>query len=336
MKKIAAVILLFILVWLVTACDQTSPNGQRDTQPTPNEQKKYYSIEEIEKLLEEGNTAIVAYNLRASSYNESLLLIAEQNDILSSAIKEANEIITVDQIPFDAETKTNYAKAIEDAGQAITSVGEALPIFEEFCLPENIQPSDYEAFAISVKSQMENIANTVVPELEEIPDHTAVLDNLENTEKAYLNSVQSMKQITAPDKEFVIERLKQIDTIVGLAAVTEDHDPNKLLGKEGGYLSCLYFSDSRVDKTKLDIPAGKNNVIDIGTIGGGSIEVFATAEDANARNDYLATFDETTLDPGSHIVVGTLVIRISSKLTIAQQEELTEQIISALIGVLEA
>lgn len=60
----------------------------------------------------------------------------------------------------------------------------------------------------------------------------------------------------------------------------------------------------------------------------GSIEVFASFEDAQRRNDDLAGFDGVgMLNPGSHRICGTIVVRTSSFLTASQQKELEQQII---------
>lgn len=127
-----------------------------------------------------------------------------------------------------------------------------------------------------------------------------------------------------------MERLKEIETIISLAAVTTSNDPNGLLGTEGGYIGCTYFSDSRVDKTQLNLKPNEYDVISMGTIGGGAIEVYASIEDAENRNEYLSTYDDTELNPGSHRVVGTMVVRTSSMLTDEQQIELTNQIVEIL------
>ena len=56
-------------------------------------------------------------------------------------------------------------------------------------------------------------------------------------------------------------------------------------------------------------------------------EVFASAKDAKKRESYLASFDGNgMMDSGSHVVLGTVLIRTSSQLTATQQKNLTEQI----------
>ena len=136
-----------------------------------------------------------------------------------------------------------------------------------------------------------NTAEKTVPELPEVPDYTEAISKLDEARVAYENSVQGLKQVTAPSDEFVMERLQRIETITAMGAVTEDHDPNGMLNKQGGYIGCIYFTDTQVDRSLIYIEDGLDGVIDVGTEGGGAIEVFATAEEANVRNDYLATFD---------------------------------------------
>ena len=128
----------------------------------------------------------------------------------------------------------------------------------------------------------------------------------------------------APSDEFVMERLKLIETITEIAAVTEDHDPNNMLGKAGGYIGCVYFSDSQVDPSMIYSETG--DIIDIGTDGGGAVEIFSTADDAAVREAYLAAYDGTILSSGSHRIVGTCLVRTSNYLTASQQTALTDQI----------
>ena len=326
MKKIAAVILLIILICVIAACDSSSQDGQGTQSPQ-------FSLTDVETVIANYNEAATAYNKNAQSYNEVVSQMLDENDKLSAAIAAAQQIAESGEIPLDSETLTSLIEKLEDATQALISEHKKLPTYDLVTMPSDLQSEEYEAFCKTMTVQIEEIAAQQIPDIPEIPDYSNLIGELETASNIYLSSVQSMKQVTTPEEDFVIDRLKRIDHIVGLAAVTKDHDPNKLLGTEGGYISCLYFSDSRVDKTELNIPAGKNNVIDIGTVGGGSIEVFSSVEDAVSRNEYLSSFDGTTLNPGAHTVVGTLVIRVSSKLTVEQQEEMTNLIISVLTSI---
>lgn len=131
-----------------------------------------------------------------------------------------------------------------------------------------------------------------------------------------------VKQITAPTAEWITERLSHISSISETQAVTEDLDPDHLLGREGGYSACIYFTVTSIDAST--VPG--DTIVEKGTDAGGAIEVYATMEEAKARCEYLSGFDGTILYSGSYAIVGTMVIRTSYKLDNDQQMALTRMI----------
>ena len=131
------------------------------------------------------------------------------------------------------------------------------------------------------------------------------------------------EEIYIPEEEWIIHKLQKSEKIIDIQAVTEDKDPNGLLGKEGGYVSCIYFSLNNIQQDK--VPG--NSVIEKGTDCGGAIEVYKSVEDALARCEYLSQIDGTLLYSGSYAILGTMVIRISYKLENAEQYEMTANII---------
>ena len=141
--------------------------------------------------------------------------------------------------------------------------------------------------------------------------------------------VSNMKQLNAPSDAFVLERLGLVDTIFDKAAVTTAREEGTDLGKPGSFIGKIYFADASVDRSRLYLE-GWEDVIEVGTDGGGCVEVYRTAADANRRSEYLGCFDGTILDSGSHQVYGTCVIRTSSKLTLEQQTALTGKVVNAL------
>ncbi|RGC24774.1 hypothetical protein DWX41_21200, partial [Hungatella hathewayi] len=59
---------------------------------------------------------------------------------------------------------------------------------------------------------------------------------------------------------------------------------------------------------------------------------FSSHAHAEKRNTYLSAFDGAgMLNPGSHTVLGTIVIRTSDKLTATQQNEFTQKISDKLL-----
>lgn len=143
-------------------------------------------------------------------------------------------------------------------------------------------------------------------------------------------SSKQLEQVTNPSEKFILKRLSDVSHITDMEAVTEGNDPNGNLNKAGGYTSCVYFSTDLLDQSEIY----GNSVIDKGTDGGGSVEVYPTARDAYTRNEYLSVFDSSSvLNSGSHTVLGTIVIRTSRNLTASQQKQLEQEIYDSFIEI---
>ncbi len=153
------------------------------------------------------------------------------------------------------------------------------------------------------------------------------------TGKAYTGDAPRATQNPAiPTADDVKSAISGIEGIMSVEIVTEDNDPNGSLGKQGGYIGCVYFKYSLVDESELYVEEGGDiaSAIDCGTDGGGCIEIYANAADANIRNDYLASFDVGVFTSGSHIVLSTMVVRTSDLLTASEQQALEAKLIEAL------
>lgn len=228
------------------------------------------------------------------------------------------------------EAKNAELTAAVDSAQALIDEGE-----------EPLEPTTISDLQTSITT-----ARAAVREIPEMPsgtedilaaaeglgaplDYSSQMSELGDKRRALEDSVAQMAQVTNPSEAFVVERLQAVPTITGMAAVTEDHDPNGNLNKSGGYTACVYFSESQVDRSKIYDDSG--DIIDVGTDGGGCIEVYATADEAEKRRAYLAGFDGTILANGSHSVVGTVLVRTSNYLTATQQNDLEKQIMDSLI-----
>lgn len=104
---------------------------------------------------------------------------------------------------------------------------------------------------------------------------------------------------------------KKTPTVRTFHVFTAASDPNKLLGRPGGYIGKATFTDTRVPKTDR---TGENDSID----DGGGIEVFADTAGANARKK---TIDAALQGAGGVLgveysyVSGRALLRISGKLT---------------------
>lgn len=292
------------------------------------------------KIREEATAAVDAYNISAQNYNDSIapyneavIAVKSANSDLSNALDAAQEVINKGEDPYDPETLTALKDAMSSAQQAKVSELEEITTAETLSVTEDMKSDDLKALTEKANTESETLKAFTVPDIPEIPDYSNAISTLETAQKAYQDSIQSLKQVTASSDDFVLERLQRVDTITMMAAVTEDHDPNGNLGKQGGYIGCIYFRDSQVDQSQLYVSGNPDDVIDVGTQGGGSIEIYATVEAAEARNTYLGAFDGTSFSAGSHYVIGTIVIRTSDELSGSKQLELTDKITQALIAV---
>lgn len=87
----------------------------------------------------------------------------------------------------------------------------------------------------------------------------------------------------------------------------EDNDFNEMLGKQGEYTSCVYFTVKGIASHKVQ----GDSIMKKGADGVGDIEVFKIVEEAQERIGYLAAFDNTLFYLGFYALDGTMVIRTS-------------------------
>ena len=247
---------------------------------------------------------------------------------LAGCAKSEEELAAEDA--FNAEVTRIQAELEErdedvEAAQAV--VDDERPALDDSLKPA-LQTAISDASAIEfdapkVPKGVDNI-NAATEELKKIT-FADQLQSLKDATKALSDSIKKYELVNAPEEAYVIKCLKTVKDIDGIAAATEDHDPNGNLHKDGGYTAQVFFSSPLVDHSYMD-----NDIIEAGTDGGGSIEVYKTAEEATKREEYLAGFDGTVTSSGSHEVVGTCIVRTSDSLTATQQKELEGAIIEAL------
>lgn len=242
------------------------------------------------------------HDLAETKFNAAVKEVEAKNTELTSAMNDAQKILDKKEAVYDNTTKEAFITALSDAKAAQRKIPD---------LPKKTAD-----------------INAETKKLSEPLDYSSVINAISEKQTAYQNSVLQMKQITNPNEDFVIQRLKGIPNISGYQAVTEDHDPNGNLNKQGGYTSTVYFSTPLIDQSSVY----GNDIVDKGTECGGAIEVYASEEDAEKRDSYLASFDDAgMLNSGSHKVLGTIVIRTSTKLTATQQNEFTNNITNKLL-----
>jgi hypothetical protein len=97
--------------------------------------------------------------------------------------------------------------------------------------------------------------------------------------------------------------------ITDSVVITENNDPNNLIGRPGQYTSKVVFADPRAGKA-LDKATPDNG-------SGGSVEVFADATAAKTRSDYIQR-SLAALGPVAgteyHYLTGPALVRVTGKL----------------------
>lgn len=240
----------------------------------------------------------------AHAYEAAVDGLEQRNDELDEAITSLQDLMGSGESPLDPTT-LDAASAAIGAAQAAKQDVPDMPAGTDEIL---------------------SAANAI----ETMGDYSAELEALAAAQANLQQSIDQLKQVTDPSEQFVLERLAGLPNITTAEAVTEENDPNGNLHKDGGYASAVYFSSDLVDASQLYAQPGYTGIPAVGTDAGGCVEVYATAEDAEARDDYLASFDGTILNSGSHAVVGTCVIRTSYLLTASEQNAIEQSIVDSL------
>lgn len=252
---------------------------------------------------------------------------------------EVTEKVTrIESLEADVADKADKITAL------VTEVTEKVKEIEK--QKTDIASKDMEIDTLSASvtekmTQIEALSNDVAYKAEQIDTLTSkntslaaqllmfkqmIVDEGAETSSQKINSLL----VIVPTKDFVIERLSTVSDIAKIDAVTVDNDPNGQLGKKGQYIEQIYFSSPLVNAAYAD--DFDLDVIGAGTVCGGSVEVYRTITDAEERNRYLAYYDGSDLSSGSHTVIGTIVIRTSSSLSLVDQKKLEEEIVAALIS----
>lgn len=287
----------------------------------------------------EHESAIVTYSKTVQEYTVALSNFdakCEQfqsvNSRLENEITDLQDTITYGGEPYDKNMIVLANDAINQGKIAIKEVPvldferEVKKVEEFFFLQVNaIKEEDS-----IVKEKTEKL-NKLIEEME-IPDYSEVTTGINTAQINLENSIRQLEQVTAPLEAFVLSRIMEIKDEAGMVdiiALTEDTDPENLIGKNGWYTSKIIFRHKDVKHYGLD--NGLKTLAEIGNPAGGCVETYATVEDAERRNEELIAMEGTVRSPGAHFVCGTMVVRVSEDMKTSTQKILLEMIVDALL-----
>ncbi|NYJ03194.1 hypothetical protein HNR19_003892 [Nocardioides thalensis] len=114
-----------------------------------------------------------------------------------------------------------------------------------------------------------------------------------------------------PDVDAIVASVEDVPSVTKSVRLTDDTDPDKMLGSEEGYSEAAVFYDSRL---KCPQPG-----IDCGAV----LEVWADADGAKERSGYLKALQSGMQSLGTeyHYRDGALLLRVNGDLTAKQAEE---------------
>lgn len=245
-------------------------------------------------------TNLAEYQKAVASYQRSAEALQERNEALDQAVASLQFLVNSGAQPLEIQLVTRAQELMGEARAAKDEVP-------------------------SMPSTTDEI-RVVTNKIRISGNYAQLIRQLNEAEDALEDSIALRELVVDPTASNVIERLRTVPHIIAAEAVTPENDPNGLLNQPEGYSSMVYFSYSLIIQDKVY----GEGVVGKGTSGGGSVEVYPTVEQAEARNDYISQFDGTDLAPGYHEVVGSIVVRISDRLTPDRQQKLAKEVIEAL------
>lgn len=203
------------------------------------------------------NAAAEKYNSEIEPYNKAAEEIASANEELQKVLDRAKKDIDSGDEAYEPDKLDDLKKEMEEAQKLFAEVPTRIDPFDMLSVTASFNSSELAVQQQEAEASLAAVeeAELRIPEIPEVPDFSDAKKRVTEKCEAYEKSVQMLKNITCPPDSFVRERLQKIDTVVQAGAVSEENDPNGLLGKEGGYTGCVYFLDERIDRSLLPAEA---------------------------------------------------------------------------------
>ena len=296
----------------------------------------------------EYETALDAETRAEISFEKAAEQVSEANEELEASIDLINRVIGLGGAPLDPATLDAAKAAVEKAESALVPVPTISDVIGQ---TGEFTPSIRDIKGIIAQTALLNKYTELLGNASSAlgtPDYSEVTALLEQAQKDLEDSIDLRVKITDPNAQSVILALKSVSGIISAEAATEDNDPFAMLGTEDGYTSCIFFESDLVPAElpeeeaaeEQDENAESENAPDeeaaepeaeapkaLTTEAGGAIEVYESAELAESRDEALTK----TANADFHTVFGSMVIRLSPKISAIQQQQLLEAIEAALL-----
>ena len=278
------------------------------------------------------NAGVEEYNDYNNQYLEKVKQISENTEELMNEITLSQEVILKGGRAYDENCRESLEKLLIEYSDGIVipptyNSEEALtPNKKLFKFSEIKKEKEQVLIKQKELSSKQNELVTALNGLD-IVSYSDEIGKLESARKELMYSCALERQITNPEKEFVIERLKSVPEITNIAPSTIGNDPNNGMSADNGYTVQIFFATNNLDTADLKGDA----LINEGTKAGGSIEVYRNCFDAEQRMEYFHHTEK--LDEPKIIaeLLGSTIIRASGKLSDDKAESLRSSIQEALL-----
>ena len=322
---------LCLLLALLTVLPMAGCMSRAEKEAAALEALRLEAVEGAKAAVRDYDEAADAYKAEIEALNGRIREVIEANAAFDEALDAVQARIDEEPIPFDPATLTALQEALGAAREA--RVEDPVPLeetVETFTVDDTLSAESARALAEQAEQSAKWLRKCEKPALPDVPDYSEQLAAVEAALEPYAASVERIRPLVAPTDEYVSERLLTVSTVAATNAVAEGHDPNGNLGKDGGYIGCVFFRDARISvwSFRLNPGSDRNDPVDVGTQGGGSVEIYATQKEAENRLAYLDRFKSQI---GVYGALGSLVIRVTDQLSREKQRELLESIRTALL-----
>ncbi len=289
------------------------------------------------KIRQETEEAVLSYNEAAkeantavAAYNYAVYVLSFQKEELDAAIQNAEDTAHSGGIPFDEQTLSSLNEEIQTAYASEPVLPDQfIAGYEELSEPgRNVDKSDLDEQREKAQGLLDDLKANPVPDPPAIPDYSEEIARLESAASAYEDSVAGYELVLSASEDYVIERLQSIDTITDIEAEPAKEKENSQREESP---VCVYFTDSRVDRYALYIRDEDPGAAETGVKGGGCVEIYDSEEQAQRRQEELASYDGTIFGGGAHRSLGVMVLCVSNLLPNEEQLQLLDALTDALL-----
>ena len=294
-----------------------------------------------------------AANLQSAleRYNTERERVEAQTEALETALAAGEALLETGGTPLDATTLNELQACVEEAsGARVEAPAAASTLDEVEAAASALAKIDYAAVTLALEEATTAYADSaaryalvdapepefVLDRLARMPEISRIVAETDVLAADEAGSAEAPEEATEPAEETGIEPSAEeapaeeaADEADSTEAPEEATEPAGETGEApeaaGEPVERVYFASALLSEAFAHL--SDEELLAAGAECGGSVEIYATADEARQRD---AELEASGAASGSHAAVGTLVVRVSEALPSAQRQEFLTQVIDAL------